>query len=29
VLTFTDVKIQLAFVRCDTLTADPLDLSEA
>jgi len=28
VLSFTDVRIQLAFVRCDTLTADPLDLSE-
>jgi len=28
VLWFTDVTINLAFVRCDTLTADPLDLSE-
>ncbi|MFI7601899.1 DUF6114 domain-containing protein [Actinoplanes sp. NPDC049681] len=28
VLWFTDVKIQLAFVRCDTLTADPLKLTE-
>jgi hypothetical protein len=28
VLWFTDVKINLAFVRCDTLTAKPLDLSE-
>jgi hypothetical protein len=28
VLWFTDVKIQLAFVRCDTLTADPLDVRE-
>lgn len=28
VLWFTDVKIQLAFVRCDTLTAAPLNLSE-
>jgi Family of unknown function (DUF6114) len=28
VLWFTDVKISLAFVRCDTLTAKPLDLSE-
>jgi hypothetical protein len=27
-LWFTDVKIQLAFVRCDTLTASPLNLSE-
>ncbi|MEV4640056.1 DUF6114 domain-containing protein [Actinoplanes sp. NPDC049548] len=28
VLWFTDVKIHLAFVRCDTLTADPLKLTE-
>ena len=28
VLWFTDVTINLAFVRCDTLTAEPLDLSE-
>jgi hypothetical protein len=28
VLSFTDVKIDLAFVRCDRLTADPLDLRE-
>lgn len=28
VLWFTDVKINLAFVRCDTLTADPLKLTE-
>ncbi|WP_412750453.1 DUF6114 domain-containing protein [Krasilnikovia sp. M28-CT-15] len=28
VLWFTDVKIHLAFVRCDTLTADPLKLIE-
>jgi len=28
VLWFTDVKIQLAFVRCDTLTADPLKITE-
>lgn len=27
-LLFTDVEIQLAFVRCDTLTAKPLDISE-
>ncbi|WP_305783375.1 DUF6114 domain-containing protein [Symbioplanes lichenis] len=27
VLWFTDVTINLAFVRCDTLTADPLELS--
>ena len=27
-LWFTDVTINLAFVRCDTLTADPLKLSE-
>ena len=25
---FTDVKIDLAFVSCKTLTADPLDLTE-
>jgi hypothetical protein len=25
---FTDVKIHLAFVSCNTLTADPLDLTE-
>jgi len=28
VLWFTDVKIDLAFVRCDTLTADPLSVVE-
>jgi hypothetical protein len=28
VLTFTDVRIDLAFVRSDVLTADPLDLRE-
>jgi hypothetical protein len=28
VLWFTDVTIKLAFVRCDTLTADPLDIRE-
>ncbi|MGA5298469.1 DUF6114 domain-containing protein [Nucisporomicrobium flavum] len=28
VLWFTDVTINLAFVRCDTLTAKPLDVSE-
>ncbi|BFU44490.1 DUF6114 domain-containing protein [Krasilnikovia sp. MM14-A1004] len=28
VLWFTDVKIHLAYVRCDTLTADPLKLVE-
>jgi hypothetical protein len=28
VLWFTDVKINLAFVRADTLHADPLDLTE-
>jgi hypothetical protein len=28
VLWFTDVTINLAFVRCDTLTADPLKLTE-
>ncbi|OJF09598.1 DUF6114 domain-containing protein [Couchioplanes caeruleus] len=28
ILWFTDVKIQLAFVRCDTLTAEPLKLTE-
>ena len=28
VLWFTDVKINLAFVRCDTLTADPLRINE-
>ncbi|MEV6597857.1 DUF6114 domain-containing protein [Actinoplanes sp. NPDC051346] len=28
ILWFTDVKIQVAFVRCDTLTADPLKLTE-
>ncbi|MBU2669394.1 hypothetical protein KOI35_38370 [Actinoplanes bogorensis] len=28
VLWFTDVTIQLAYVRCDTLTADPLDIRE-
>jgi hypothetical protein len=27
-LWFTDVKIHLAFVSCNTLTADPLDLTE-
>jgi hypothetical protein len=27
-LEFTDVRITLTFVRCDTLTADPLDLTE-
>ena len=27
-LKFTDVRITLAFVSCDTLTADPLDLTE-
>jgi hypothetical protein len=29
VLWFTDVKINLAFVRCDTLTGDPLKISES
>jgi hypothetical protein len=28
VLWFTDVKIQLTFIRCDTLTGDPLNLTE-
>ncbi|GAA0472076.1 hypothetical protein Ade02nite_51680 [Paractinoplanes deccanensis] len=28
VLWFTDVTIQLAYVRCDTLTADPLNIQE-
>ncbi|RZU54626.1 hypothetical protein EV385_6577 [Krasilnikovia cinnamomea] len=28
VLWFTDVKIQLSYVRCDTLTADPIKLIE-
>jgi hypothetical protein len=28
VLTFTDIRIDLAFVRSDVLTADPLDLRE-
>ncbi len=28
VLWFTDVTIQLAYVHCDTLTADPLDIRE-
>ncbi|WP_067500661.1 DUF6114 domain-containing protein [Actinoplanes sp. TFC3] len=28
VLWFTDVRIDLAFIRCDALNADPLDLSE-
>jgi hypothetical protein len=28
VLWFTDAKIQLNFVRCDTLTADPLSVTE-
>ncbi|GAB1640318.1 DUF6114 domain-containing protein [Krasilnikovia sp. MM14-A1259] len=28
VLWFTDVKIHLAFVRCDSLTADPIKLTE-
>ena len=27
VLRFTDVEIDLAFVRCDTLTADPLKVN--
>jgi hypothetical protein len=27
-LKFTDVRITLSFVSCDTLTADPLDLTE-
>jgi len=28
ILWFTDVTIKLAYVRCDTLTADPLDIRE-